>query len=207
MSRHSAAILLLPLLRQVLEGPHAVELVGELDDDDADVPRHGEEHLADRLGRLNGLVLRLERRQARSVLDEEGHAAAEALADERDEGRAAGRRGLGPGALHRCGFMLRADGGGGSFGLDLLESFLLLGLDPLGVTVEGVVEEASDHRIRVEPEIEENVGDAQVVSPGFLARGPEPPRVPFLGPREGGGDAPGVVVRVYPSRAREKAAP
>ncbi len=64
--------LLLPLVREVLEGPHAVELVGELDDDDAYVPRHREEHLADRLGRLHGLVLRLEGRQPRAVLDERG---------------------------------------------------------------------------------------------------------------------------------------
>ncbi len=35
------------LFRQVLERPHVVETVGELDQDDADVVNHGQEHLAE----------------------------------------------------------------------------------------------------------------------------------------------------------------
>ena len=38
------------LLGQVVERPHVVEAVGELDEDDADVIHHGEEHLAEILG-------------------------------------------------------------------------------------------------------------------------------------------------------------
>ena len=37
----------LPLRRQVAEGPHVVSAVGELDQDDADVARHREQHLAE----------------------------------------------------------------------------------------------------------------------------------------------------------------
>ncbi len=38
---------LLALGREMLERAHVVQAVGELDDDDADVADHGEEHLAD----------------------------------------------------------------------------------------------------------------------------------------------------------------
>ena len=43
--------MLLALLgTKVLERAHVVQAVGELDDDDADVGDHGEQHLADVLG-------------------------------------------------------------------------------------------------------------------------------------------------------------
>jgi len=40
----------LALGREVLEGAHVVQAVGELDEDDADIADHSEEHLADVLG-------------------------------------------------------------------------------------------------------------------------------------------------------------
>jgi hypothetical protein len=36
-----------PLLRQVMQRPHVVQPVGQLDEDDADVVHHGEQHLAE----------------------------------------------------------------------------------------------------------------------------------------------------------------
>ena len=42
----------LVFLRQILEGAHVVEPVGQLDDDDADVLGHGQEHLPEVLGLL-----------------------------------------------------------------------------------------------------------------------------------------------------------
>ena len=52
MSSVSCAISLLLLGRQVAERAHVVGAVGELDQDDADVARHREEHLAEVLGLL-----------------------------------------------------------------------------------------------------------------------------------------------------------
>ena len=52
MSSVSCAIVALALRRQVVERPHVVRAVGELDQDDADVARHREDHLAEVLGLL-----------------------------------------------------------------------------------------------------------------------------------------------------------
>ena len=46
MSRVSCAISDAALVRQVTERPHVVETVRQLDEDDADVVHHREEHLA-----------------------------------------------------------------------------------------------------------------------------------------------------------------
>ena len=48
--QHLARLLLLLGPRQVAQGPHVVQPVGELDDQDPDVAGHGDDHLADRLG-------------------------------------------------------------------------------------------------------------------------------------------------------------
>ena len=50
MSRVSWAIGHALLFRQVVQRPHVVEAVGELDEDDADVVHHRQEHLAEVLG-------------------------------------------------------------------------------------------------------------------------------------------------------------
>ena len=50
MSRVSRAMASLPVRLQVLEGAHVVQAVGELDEDDAHIGDHGEQHLADVLG-------------------------------------------------------------------------------------------------------------------------------------------------------------
>ena len=61
------------------QGAHVVQLVRELDEDDADVAGHREEHLADGLGRLEGLVLGLERGHAGRFLHQEGRRRTETL--------------------------------------------------------------------------------------------------------------------------------
>ena len=65
-----ARLLRLLLLAEVLDRPHVVQAVGELDEDDADVLRHRDDHLPVVLGL--GLLAALERdpRQLRDALDE-----------------------------------------------------------------------------------------------------------------------------------------
>ena len=73
---------LLLLRRQVLEGAHVVQPIGELDDHDPHVLGHGHEHLSDVLGLL--LLHRpgaAELRELRDAVDELRHLAAEALLD------------------------------------------------------------------------------------------------------------------------------
>ena len=76
-----------PVLRQVVERPHVVEPVGELDEDDADVVDHREQHLAEVL-RLP-LLARRERDGADlgDPLDEVGDLGAEELLDALDGGQ------------------------------------------------------------------------------------------------------------------------
>ena len=50
MSIVSRAMRVCALLGQVLQRAHVVQAVGELDQDDADVVDHGQEHLAEVLG-------------------------------------------------------------------------------------------------------------------------------------------------------------
>ena len=70
-----------PLFRQVLERPHVVEPVGELDEDDADVVHHRQQHLAEVLGLP--LLARGERNGADlgDPLDDVGDFGAEQLGD------------------------------------------------------------------------------------------------------------------------------
>ncbi len=74
-------LLELLLLAQVAEGPHVVQPVGQLDEDDAHVVGHGDDHLADVLGLLllDGAEGHL--RQLGDPVDQEGHLVAELLAD------------------------------------------------------------------------------------------------------------------------------
>ena len=70
-----------PLLGLVLQRPHVVEPVGELDEDDANVVDNRHEHLAEALG-LPLLARReLQAGQLRDALDDVGDALAEELAD------------------------------------------------------------------------------------------------------------------------------
>jgi hypothetical protein len=66
---------------EVLEGAHVVEAVGELDDDDADVGDHGEEHLADVLGLVIFAVGELDFVELGDAFDDVGDLLAEALFD------------------------------------------------------------------------------------------------------------------------------
>jgi hypothetical protein len=70
--------------RHVLEGPHVVEAVGELDEEDADVLAHRQQHLAEALGLL--LLARQVRDLAElgDAVDEAGDLAAEALGEVED---------------------------------------------------------------------------------------------------------------------------
>ena len=72
---------LLLLGRQVIERPHVVEAVAQLDEDDADVARHREQHLAEVLGLL--LLARRVRQLAElgDAVDEERDLLAEQLAE------------------------------------------------------------------------------------------------------------------------------
>ena len=73
---------LLPLLRvQVLERAHVVQAVGELDDDDADVGDHGEQHLADVLGLVVFAVGELDFVELGDAFDDVRDLLAEALFD------------------------------------------------------------------------------------------------------------------------------
>ena len=70
-----------PLLRQVVQRPHVVQPVGELDQDDADVIHHRQQHLAEVLGLA--LLARRERNRADlgDALDDVGDLGAEELGD------------------------------------------------------------------------------------------------------------------------------
>ena len=66
---------------QMLQGAHVVEAVGELDDDDADVGDHGEEHLADVLGLVIFAVGELDFVELGDAFDDVCDLLAEALFD------------------------------------------------------------------------------------------------------------------------------
>ena len=73
---------LLPLLGdQVLQSAHVVQAVGQLDDDDADVGDHGQQHLADVLGLVLLAVGKLDLVQLGDAFDDVRHLLAEALLD------------------------------------------------------------------------------------------------------------------------------
>ena len=74
---------LLLLRRQGVQRPHVVEPIGELDEDDADVLRHRQQHLPDVLGLLLLVAVGAELRQLRDAVDEAGDLRAEALLDVR----------------------------------------------------------------------------------------------------------------------------
>ena len=75
-----------PLLRQVVQRPHVVQPVGELDEDDADVVHHREQHLAEVL-RLPLLARReRDRPQLGDPFDDVGDVGAEELLDPLDRG-------------------------------------------------------------------------------------------------------------------------
>ena len=81
MSRVSWAIRVAPLLGQVVQRPHVVQPVGQLDEDDPDVVHHRQQHLAEALG-LPLLARReLQARQLGHALDDVGDLFAEQLAD------------------------------------------------------------------------------------------------------------------------------
>ena len=65
-----ARLLRLLLLAEVLDRPHVVETVGELDEDDADVLRHRDDHLPVVLGLGLLAALEADPRQLRDALDE-----------------------------------------------------------------------------------------------------------------------------------------
>ena len=76
-----AGDLLLLLGLQVLERAHVVQAVGELDDDDADVGDHGEQHLADVLGLVVFAVGELDLVELGDAFDDVRDLLAEALGD------------------------------------------------------------------------------------------------------------------------------
>ena len=67
-----AGLLRLLLLPEVLDRPHVVEAVGELDEDDADVLRHRDDHLPVVLGLRLLTALERDPGQLRDALDELG---------------------------------------------------------------------------------------------------------------------------------------
>ena len=70
------------LLRgQPVEGPHVVEPIGQLDEDDPDVLGHREEHLPDVLGLLLLVAVGAELRELRDAVDEPGDLGPEPLLD------------------------------------------------------------------------------------------------------------------------------
>ena len=76
------------LALQVLDGAHVVQAVGELDEDDAQVARHGQQHLAEVLGLRRLAAVEVQARQLGHALDQRRHLLAEMLLDvgERDLG-------------------------------------------------------------------------------------------------------------------------
>ena len=87
MSRVSCAIGIAPFLGQVAQGAHVVQPVGQLDQDDADVVHHRQQHLAEVLGLP--LLARGEpdRADLGDPFDDMGHFGAEELADPVDGGQ------------------------------------------------------------------------------------------------------------------------
>jgi hypothetical protein len=69
------------LLPEVGERPHVVQPVGQLDDDDADVLRHRDDHLAVVLGLVLLARGELDLRQLRDAVDQQPHVVTEAGAD------------------------------------------------------------------------------------------------------------------------------
>ena len=65
----------------VLERPHVVEAVAELDEQDADVPRHRDDHLAEVLGLTIFLRREVDLRELRDAVDQLGDLDAELLLD------------------------------------------------------------------------------------------------------------------------------
>ena len=104
---------------EMLESPHVVEAVGELDDDHADVGDHGEEHLADVFGLVVFAVGELDFVELGNAIDDVGDLLAEALGDLRG-----GDIGIFDGVVEEAG----GDGGGVhlEFGEDLRD---LKGMD------------------------------------------------------------------------------
>ena len=69
-----------PLLaRRIVQRAHVVRAVGQLDQDDAHVARHGQQHLAERLGLVLLARVELELVQLGEAVDQFGHRGAEAL--------------------------------------------------------------------------------------------------------------------------------
>ena len=66
---------------EVMERAHVVEPVGELDQQDADVVRHGEQELAQILGRALAFALRLDLGELGDAVDEAGDVLAEQFPD------------------------------------------------------------------------------------------------------------------------------
>ena len=64
------------------QGAHVVQAVGQLDDDDADVLAHGDEHLADGCRLLVGERFHLDARDLGDAVDELRHVRAELLFDQ-----------------------------------------------------------------------------------------------------------------------------
>jgi hypothetical protein len=69
------------LVLHVVERPHVVQAVAELDHQHPDVPGHGHEHLAEALGLLVFLVVEVDAAELGDPVDEEGDLLAEALLD------------------------------------------------------------------------------------------------------------------------------
>ena len=76
-----ARLLRLLLLAEVLDRPHVVEAIGELDEDDADVLRHRDDHLPVVLGLGLLAALEADPRQLRDAFDELGDVGAELRAE------------------------------------------------------------------------------------------------------------------------------
>ena len=67
------------LARHVAQGAHVVRAVGQLDQDDAHVARHGQQHLAERLGLVFLAGVELQLVQLGQAIHQFGHRRAEAL--------------------------------------------------------------------------------------------------------------------------------
>ena len=78
----SRATSLLPFWRQGVERAHVVQPVGELDEDDAQVLRHGQQHAPEVLGLALAAAVELDLAQLRDAAHEEGDLLAELLADD-----------------------------------------------------------------------------------------------------------------------------
>ncbi len=76
-----AGLLALFLLREVIEGAHVVEAVGQLDEDDPGVLGHGHEELAEGLGLGRLAALEVDALQLGHPIDDGGYLFAEEFAD------------------------------------------------------------------------------------------------------------------------------